>query len=425
MRAPPGAEVRQETMTKPIRFLVFFLTAALAAAGASAQPPVLPKVSDDIEKNSALLAVPRPAAPAPPGLPDPKEDLVITSELGKTESAPVMITNQAEIDLALEQLTQVHGLSRVTAAAIQEAYEAALAGSSTGDGSVAVPIGPDTPQNTAELVTYLSQNTKDSVPELHENYAEDALGDELDPITLNRRNAEGVPNASLVIRRYADYILKKYDTNHDGKLQREEWASMPGRPQSFDLNGDFVLEDYEILYHLAAYAKGRTVTHPVPPRRLNAAQTALKTDGPILIHPISAPIRKAAADEEKIDPSQKPADISPEEFTRIVTDADQGIGTEEEPALFGILTQESGASAATVREFAPSANETAGIPRWFLARDANGDGQLTLREFSPSLSLESTAFFGRLDTDSDGLVTPDEVREYPEKGPRPKVKAAE
>ena len=96
-----------------------------------------------------------------------------------------------------------------------------------------------------------------------------------------------------------------------------------------------------------------------------------------------------------------------------------------QPELFGILTQENGASAAAVREFAPSANETAGIPRWFLARDANGDGQLTLREFSPSLSLESTAFFGRLDADGDGLITPDEVREYLAKGPRPKEKAAE
>ena len=412
-------------MTKPIRFSVYLLAALLLAAGASAQPPALPKVSDDVETNSALLATPRSAAPPAPGLPNPAEDLVITTELDKANPDPVVITNRAELELALEQLQGVHGLHPTMAAAIREAYEAALTGSPDGDGTVAVPSGPDTPQKPADLITYLSNQTRDSVPELPGAYDEDAIGDTFDPITLNRRDAEGIPNTSLVIRRYVDHVLKKYDANRDGKLQREEWASMPGRPQSFDLNGDFVLEDYELLYNLAAYAKGRTVTHPVPPRRLNAAQTALKTDGPILIRPISAPIRKAAADEEELDPAQKPADISPEEFAQIVADADQGAGTEEEPELFGILTQENGASAAAVREFAPSANETAGIPRWFLARDANGDGQLTLREFSPSLSLESTAFFGRLDADGDGLITPDEVREYLAKGPRPKEKAAE
>ena len=412
-------------MSKPIRFFVCILALLPAAATVSAQPPALPKISDDVATNSALLATPRPLAPPPPGLPRPSEDLIITSELEKTETDPVMITNQAEINLALEQLTQVHGLSPAMAAAIQEAYEAALAGSAAGNGSVAVPFDPDSPKNTAELITYLSQNSRDSVPEFPENYAEDALGDAFDPITLNRRDAEGVPNTSLVIRRYVDHILKKYDKNRDGKLQRDEWSAMPGQPQSFDLNGDFILEDYELLYHLAAYAKGRTITHPVPPRRLSAAQTVLKTDGPILIHPLSAPIRKAAADEEETDPAQKPADISPEEFAQIIADADKGSGTETEPELFGVLTRENGASAATVREFAPSANETAGIPRWFLVRDANGDGQLTLREFSPTLSLESTAFFGRLDADSDGLVTPDEVREYLAKGPRPKEKAAE
>ena len=412
-------------MIKPIRFSVYFLAAIFFAAGASAQSPALPIISDNVETNSALLSPPRRVTPPMPGLSNPNKDLVITSELDKANPDPVVITDRAELELALEQLRDAHGLRPAMAAAIREAYEAALAGSPNGDGTVTVPSGPDTPQKPADLITYLSGQTRDGVPKLPEDYPEDAVGDTFDPITLNRRDAEGIPNASLVIRRYVDHILKKYDTNRDGKLQREEWAAMPGRPQSFDLNGDFVLEDYEILYNLAAYAKGRTVTHPVPPRRLNAAQTALKTDGPILIHPISAPIRKAAVDEEELDPAQKPADISPDEFALIVADADQGAGTETEPELFGVITRENGATAAAVREFAPSANETAGIPRWFLARDANGDGQLTLREFSPSLSLESTAFFGRLDADGDGLITPDEVREYLAKGPRPKEKAAE
>ncbi len=418
-------------MFKPNRLSVFLVSAVLTIETAWAQSPAPPqtdpfKADPKLTATAALLAAPaRPPAPPLPGVPQQPEDLLITTELGGPGSGPVVITNKAELNLALEQLQDVHHIPTAQVEAIQKAYETVLAGMPTKDGSVAVPSGSEAPKTSNELAVFLSKNAKDAVPEFPEAYAEDAIGDELDPLTLNRRDAEGVPNTSLIIRRYAGHLLQKYDKNEDGKLEREEWEAMPGKPQAIDLNGDFVLEDYEILYYLAAYAKGRTITHPVPPRRLSAAQTVLKTDGPILIHPLSSPIRKAVSDEEETDPAKKPADLSPEEFARIVADADKGTGTEEQSELFGIITQETGASAASVREYAPSANEMAGIPNWFLARDANGDGQLTLREFSPALSLESTAFFGKLDGDGDGLVTPDEVREYLEKGPRDKQKAAE
>ena len=51
------------------------------------------------------------------------------------------------------------------------------------------------------------------------------------------------------------------------------------------------------------------------------------------------------------------------------------------------------------------------VPIWFLARDVNGDGQLTLLEFSPNLSPATIAQFGKLDSDADGLITADEVRQ--------------
>ena len=39
---------------------------------------------------------------------------------------------------------------------------------------------------------------------------------------------------------------------------------MPGKPQAYDLNGDLVLENHELLYHLAAYAKDRTISTRFP-----------------------------------------------------------------------------------------------------------------------------------------------------------------
>ena len=51
-----------------------------------------------------------------------------------------------------------------------------------------------------------------------------------------------------------------------------------------------------------------------------------------------------------------------------------------------------------------------GVPRWFIQRDKNGDGQISLAEFAPTLSLEAVALFQRLDKNGDGFIEPDEAR---------------
>ena len=99
-----------QNMIKPIRFSVYFLAAIFFAAGASAQSPALPIISDNVETNSALLSPPRRVTPPMPGLSNPNKDLVITSELDKANPDPVVITDRAELELALEQLRDAHGL---------------------------------------------------------------------------------------------------------------------------------------------------------------------------------------------------------------------------------------------------------------------------------------------------------------------------
>lgn len=347
-------------------------------------------------------------------------DLLISGIVSSDPNAPPpVITNKAELDLALEQTKDILNIPPERLSGVMASYSSILAGLPTPEGISTEDLYSKPPMTIDELGIFLSKRMVDSVPVFPGTPEEDLTADEeIDPITQNRRDAEGVPNTSLIVRRYASHIIEKYDTNQDGILQKEEWEKMPGTPQAIDMNGDLELEEHEILYYLARYAKDRTISHPIPPKRLTAAQTVLKTDGAVLIQPLSAPIRKQRSneDDEAISSDAKPADMSEDEFQEIVTDADWGTGTEEQPELFGVVSKETGASAVTVREYAPSETETEGVPRWFLARDANGDGQLSLREFSPTLSLDSTAFFGRLDADNDGLVTPDEVKNFLAKG---------
>jgi hypothetical protein len=45
------------------------------------------------------------------------------------------------------------------------------------------------------------------------------------------------------------------------------------------------------------------------------------------------------------------------------------------------------------------------LPEWFLERDADGDGQLTLAEFAPQATAAQVAQFRQMDLNQDGVVT--------------------
>ena len=51
----------------------------------------------------------------------------------------------------------------------------------------------------------------------------------------------------------------------------------------------------------------------------------------------------------------------------------------------------------------------AGLPEWFTRKDVNGDGQVTLAEFSDSLTDDVAAEFARYDLNNDGVITAQEV----------------
>jgi hypothetical protein len=51
----------------------------------------------------------------------------------------------------------------------------------------------------------------------------------------------------------------------------------------------------------------------------------------------------------------------------------------------------------------------AGLPSWFKSRDANGDGQVSLGEYSRTMSQSIVSEFRRYDLNDDGIVTAKEA----------------
>lgn len=230
--------------------------------------------------------------------------------------------------------------------------------------------------------------------------------------SMARRDDALVPSAPLALRFYGRYLIGKYDANSNGTLEREEWEDKLAGAQAIDLNGDWTLTDQEVLFYLARYASGRTIHNPAPKRPTYVAnRVVLDEDKETRIRPASAPLRRETADvaaETDKENANALAEMSDEEVIAMFVEKNKALEEVEDQELLGVLLTEI--DSATRREYAAPPEALKNVPVWFLARDVDGDGQLTLREFAPTLSTPAVAYFGKLDKNGDGLVVPDEVR---------------
>lgn len=229
---------------------------------------------------------------------------------------------------------------------------------------------------------------------------------------MARRDDALVPAAPLALRFYGRFLIGKYDANSNGTLERSEWEDKLNGAQAIDLNGDWTLTDQEVLFYLARYASGRTIHNPAPKRPTYVAnRVVLDADKETRIRPASAPLRRetaAVAAETDKENANALAEMSDEEVIAMFVAENKALEDVEDQELLGVLLTEI--DSATRREYAAPPEALKNVPVWFLARDVDGDGQLTLREFAPTLSTPAVAYFGKLDKNGDGLVVPDEAR---------------
>jgi EF hand domain-containing protein len=156
--------------------------------------------------------------------------------------------------------------------------------------------------------------------------------------------------------RYAERIVRQHDANGNGHLEADEWRTLRGKPELADENHDGRITVEEMARYVAGYGAGRAI------RLSTSGGGPLAQDG----------TSEGAARGADSDATSR-ADRQPRRETKFVT------------AL------------------------PAGVPKWFVERDADGDGQLTLAEFSPKLLKSEIDEFQRHDANRDGIVT---IREY-------------
>jgi Ca2+-binding EF-hand superfamily protein len=148
-----------------------------------------------------------------------------------------------------------------------------------------------------------------------------------------------------MIRQQAKSLLNQYDDNKNGKLEREEWSKMHRRHWTADQNHDGVITLDEMTAHLSQLNNVR-------------APVAVKAD-------------------------RRPGSTPP--------------------------SSGSGAPTGSPYHFRSATERLPeGLPDWFAQKDADGDGQVTMAEYSVSWSEEKVREFRRFDLNDDGVITPKE-----------------
>ncbi len=179
------------------------------------------------------------------------------------------------------------------------------------------------------------------------------------------------------VRRFADRLLAQYDGDGNGQLDPLEWKAMRGDPAAVDLDGDGLISRWEMISHVAAYGRHRRI-------RLTGSMVEAAAELPPLLVPTS------------VSP-EEPAKPQPGTEAAGEAEVADGEATPAEPPAMP-------ASRAGMKFYVPP-SRLKGLPSWFLARDTDGDGQVTMAEYAPQATNERLQEFDRLDLNHDGVVT--------------------
>jgi len=178
--------------------------------------------------------------------------------------------------------------------------------------------------------------------------------------------------------RYAQRLIEKYDVDADGRLTPEEWRAMGGEPRLADYDRDGFLVERELARRVADYGWHRAI-RLVPPNP------------------------EGSADETGPAKSEGVADAN----------AASGAAANEPAATVAGIGKRPAATVDRRRGlkfYLPAGRLPSGLPEWFHTRDADGDGQLTLKEYSPQALKGEIDQYAQLDQNGDGVLTASEYQ---------------
>jgi hypothetical protein len=175
---------------------------------------------------------------------------------------------------------------------------------------------------------------------------------------------------------YAKGLVKQYDKNGDSMLQADERKDLRGRPAEADLDKDGVITIDELVMHLSSTAPAAGSTSASTP----SSQSGSSGSGG--------------------------GNSSHRDGDRRTGDSDGGKRVYTGSA--GVVASKEEDKRRTYR-FSTAADRLPKVLPSFFSRDANGDGQVSMNEYSRTWSKSTVAEFRKYDRNDDGIITPKEA----------------
>ncbi len=148
-------------------------------------------------------------------------------------------------------------------------------------------------------------------------------------------------------RKFAEALLRQYDKNKNNVLEKDEWMQMKSTWRDSDANGDSIITLDELSAKIGGFSRSRPT----------ASGNSSGSSGPAV-------------------------------------SSGGGANT---------------TSKKSYRFLSPHERLPGGLPDWFVRKDADGDGQVTMAEYSRSGWSDSMADeFVKYDRSGDGIITPEE-----------------
>jgi Ca2+-binding EF-hand superfamily protein len=176
--------------------------------------------------------------------------------------------------------------------------------------------------------------------------------------TTNSSGSSGAPDDKT--KRYAEALMRQYDSNKNGVLEKDEWENMRGDWSPADANRDTRLSIQEITNKLAGFG--------------GASKTS------------------SSKSTESSKPTESRYKSGRSRYSSSRNSSKSSSSSEKKSYRF-----------KTVAERLPK-----DLPDWFKRNDVNQDGQIMMSEYSTAWSELKVREFRKYDLNDDGVITPQE-----------------
>ena len=208
------------------------------------------------------------------------------------------------------------------------------------------------------------------------------------------------------VGRYARRLFSRYDVNGDGLIDTTEQRQMQGTPNAIDYDADGNISFEELAAFTGDFGRHRRM------RLTGSMVDEAVAELPPLYIPTAERDAMAAAQQAAQQPQQTqeiPVALIDDTVESVMESTDEPeVSVEGEESEESEEPSQPGTEQSGSKRFVTPESRLTGLPKWFLDKDSNGDGQLTVAEYAPDSQEAHLAQFAHYDRNNDGVLTAQE-----------------